>query len=88
MDFPATPVQADSAPEGLERALGAKVLYVGRSRFDYLLELESEEKVRGVDPDFRALRQVKARGIIVTSRASGKEYDFVFAIFRASLRYK
>lgn len=81
MDFPATPIQPDAAPDGLERALGSKAVHVGRSRFDYLLELEDESKVRTLDPDFRALRGVKARGIIVTSRASGKDYDFVSRFF-------
>lgn len=81
MDFPATPIQPDVAPEGLECALGTKALYVGRSRFDYLLELESEDQVRALDPDFRAVRGVKARGIIVTSRGSKDDYDFVSRFF-------
>ena len=81
MDFPATPIQPDVAPEGLECALGTKAMCAGRSRFDYLLELEDEDKVRALDPDFRALRKVKARGIIVTSRGSNGEYDFVSRFF-------
>ena len=81
MDFPATPVQMDLAPEGLEGALGTQGVYVGRSRFDYLLELKDESQVRGLEPDFRALRGVKARGVIVTSRGSNGEYDFVSRFF-------
>jgi PhzF family phenazine biosynthesis protein len=88
MDFPATPVQPDVAPEGLESALGVKAVNVGRSRFDYLLEVESEAMVRALDPDFRALRQIKARGIIVTSLAAGRAaggaggtYDYVSRFF-------
>lgn len=81
MDFPATLPQAAAPPTGLEAALETKASYVGRSRFDYLLELESESAVRAVNPDFGALRRVETRGVIVTSRASSDGYDFVSRFF-------
>lgn len=81
MDFPATPPQAAAPPAGLEDALGTKASHVGRSRFDYLLEVESESAVRAVNPDFGALRRVETRGVIVTSRASSDGYDFVSRFF-------
>ena len=55
--------------------------YVGKSRFDYLVELDSEEAVRQVRPDFRRLRTLSARGIIVTSRSSMPGCDFVSRFF-------
>jgi predicted PhzF superfamily epimerase YddE/YHI9 len=42
LDFPATPAAAAEAPPGLIEALGAKPLFIGRSKFDYLVELEDE----------------------------------------------
>jgi predicted PhzF superfamily epimerase YddE/YHI9 len=54
---------------------------VGRSRFDYLLEVDGEEIVRGCKPNFDALARVDARGIIVTSRAAASSYDFVSRFF-------
>ena len=54
---------------------------VGRSRFDYLLELESEAAVRRIAPDFAALARADARGVIVTSRASTPGFDFVSRFF-------
>jgi PhzF family phenazine biosynthesis protein len=81
MDFPAKPEQAADAPEHLARALGAEPVYVGRSQFDLLVELESEAAVRALDPDQSLLRQVEARGIIVTARADGGGYDFVSRFF-------
>jgi PhzF family phenazine biosynthesis protein len=79
LDFPAHAPEPVSAPNGLLDALGVTARYVGRSRLDYLVEVEAEEMVRQMKPDFRALRQTATRGIIVTSKAA--EYDFVSRFF-------
>jgi PhzF family phenazine biosynthesis protein len=81
MDFPATAPIESELPPGLADALGAQPLYAGRSPFDYLVELESEDAVRQLQPDFGVLRRFGVRGIIVTSRAAGDEYDFVSRFF-------
>ncbi len=54
---------------------------MGRSKFDYLVELDSEATVRALIPDLAALEQVDARGMIVTSRATTPGYDFVSRFF-------
>jgi PhzF family phenazine biosynthesis protein len=79
MDFPATPNEAAEAPPRMIEALGLKPLYVGRNKFDFLVEADSEATVRGLKPDHSVLRQVSARGIIVTAR--GSDYDFVSRFF-------
>ena len=81
MDFPATPAEPVASVEGLESALGVKAKYIGRPRFDYLVEVDSVEDVRRLNPDFSALRRLKVRGVIVTSRATGSTYDFVSRFF-------
>jgi PhzF family phenazine biosynthesis protein len=82
LDFPATPEQASNAPSGLLESLGITApLYVGRSEFDYVIELASEELVRAIAPDFARLRAVPARGAIVTSRSASSEFDFVSRFF-------
>lgn len=81
LDFPVTPAQPVEVPPGLAEALGVSPLYVGRSRFDYLVELDGEEAVRRVRPDFGRLRAISARGIIVTSRSSMPGCDFVSRFF-------
>jgi PhzF family phenazine biosynthesis protein len=81
MDFPATPAEPASSAEVLESALGVKTSYLGRTCFDYLVEVASEEAVRALTPDLGALGRLKARGVIVTSRASGSGYDFVSRFF-------
>lgn len=81
LDFPAEPPQPAEPPSELVAALGVKPRYVGRNRFDYLLEVDSEADVRAVTPDFTALRRLGGRGFIVTSRASGGGFDFVSRFF-------
>ncbi len=82
LDFPATPVSPAPAPPGLLDAVGAKARSIGRSKFDYLVEVESESAVRGLDPDLTAIARVEARGVIVTSRADENSgYDFVSRFF-------
>lgn len=80
MDFPATPVQPAEPPAGLLEALGVRARQVGRSRFDYLVEADSEQAVRSLSPDFAALAKAPTRGVIVTARAQ-ERYDFVSRFF-------
>ena len=81
LDFPATaPQPIDRLPE-LEQALGTALEYLGRTCFDYLVELESEKAVRELRPDLQALSRLASRGVIVTAASSQKRYDFVSRFF-------
>lgn len=81
LDFPATLVHAADAPPGLIDALGVEARYVGRSKFDYLVEIDSEATIAGLKPDHTRLRALPVRGVIVTSRATTKDWDFVSRFF-------
>jgi PhzF family phenazine biosynthesis protein len=82
LDFPANPVEEVSPPEGLIEALGGEPRFIGKSRFDYLVELPSEEAVRSTVPDHSRLRTLPVRGVIVTARGdAGGPYDFVSRFF-------
>jgi PhzF family phenazine biosynthesis protein len=81
MDFPATPVEETAPPAGLLEILGVSARYVGRSKFDYLVEAESEAAVRAAQPDFHRLRSVGTRGVIVTAPSERAEDDFVSRFF-------
>ncbi len=81
LNFPATPALPAQAPAGLLEALGiTKTLYVGKSLFDYLVEVADESDVRALVPDFRALQKIEVRGVIVTARGKG-ENDFISRFF-------
>lgn len=84
MDFPAEPEELAAPPSELTRALGVTPKYVGKNRFDYLVEIDSEEMVRSLRPDFLLLRAINVRGVIVTSVASSEGYDFVSRFFAPS----
>lgn len=81
LDFPATPAEPAAAPPGLAEALGAKPVFTGKNKFDYLIELENEEQVRQLKPDCRLLAGIPARGVIVTSRSQNSEFDFISRFF-------
>jgi PhzF family phenazine biosynthesis protein len=81
LDFPATPSQPEVGPADLLQGLGASPLYVGRTAFDYLIELESERAVRSLSPDLSALARLGTRGVIVTARSENGKYDFVSRYF-------
>ncbi|MGV9778800.1 PhzF family phenazine biosynthesis protein [Streptosporangium sp. NPDC003464] len=82
MDFPAKMLEAVSPPEGLLDALGVvSPLWVGKNEWDYLVEVESEEAVQSLAPDFLMLEKVDARGVIVTAPASRSGIDYVSRFF-------
>jgi PhzF family phenazine biosynthesis protein len=68
-----------SAPEGLREALGADILYCGKTR-DTLILLDSAKAVRELQPDIPALaRLTEVKCAIVT--APGENSDFVCRVF-------
>ena len=81
MDFPAEPDEPAPVPDGLAGALGAEPTYVGRNRFDYLVEVDTQATVEQLTPDMRYLSNLETRGIIVTAQAETGGFDFVSRFF-------
>jgi len=81
LDFPATPAEPCEPPPGLLEALRVTAKYVGKSRFDYLVEVDNEETVRSLAPDSRRLKELAVRGVMVTSVAAEPGIDFVSRFF-------
>jgi len=85
LDFPANPSQPTSTTAELSEALGVPVKTVVKNSFAYLVEVESEDLVRKIEPDFTLLTQ-KFPEVIVTSIAeSSSEYDFISRFFAPGL---
>ena len=59
--------------EAIFRGLGVRGRYVGWNGSDYLVELDSEEEVRGLKPDYATLGSIGTRGVIATAAANGDE---------------
>lgn len=85
LDFPAEFEEYCAAPLELTEALGVAMQYVGRNRFDYLIEVENERVLRDLEPNMAILESIPARGFIVTCQADGGEYDFVSRFFAPGL---
>ncbi len=82
LDFPVKVATAAEPPPELMRALGVEHAgFVGRNVFDYLVEVDTEEALRGLAPDHITLRKIPVRGVIVTARSSTAEFDFVSRFF-------
>jgi len=81
LNFPAKTEEPTHAPAGLLEALKVKAQYIGKRKFDYLVQVDSEETVRGLKPDFTVLKNIPVRGVIVTSRAISPGYDFISRFF-------
>lgn len=81
LNFPATPDQPAELPHGMLDALGVTALYVGKSRYDYLVEIEHETDLRELTPDFNRLRELGVRGVMVTCRSQTPAYDFISRFF-------
>ena len=85
MNLPTHTFQPIDPPPALGAALHVTPLAVvkGEQADDmYLVEVESEEIVRALAPDFASLATLPGHGIIVTSRATASPaYDFVSRFF-------
>lgn len=80
LDFPAEPAVPAKLPNA-DAILGAPPLWTGKNRMDFLVQLDSEDEVRGLNPDLSAIGKLDARGLIVTARSSGGTVDFVSRFF-------
>ena len=81
LDLPAEPPQLVQVPHSVIDALGVSPKYAGKGRLNYLIEVETEDVVRALSPDFAALSKLPPAGYIVTSEASSSGYDFVSRFF-------
>jgi PhzF family phenazine biosynthesis protein len=51
------------------------------TRFDWLVEVESEQAVGECRPDQAGLRMLGVRGVMVTAKSGSPEFDFVSRFF-------
>ncbi len=85
LDFPANPSTSCEMVNGLEKALGAKILSLGNNDAYYLAEFSSDQIVRQMKPDFRLLesllRNHQKLAVAVTAASGDPAYDFVSRFF-------
>jgi len=81
MDLPSRPSKEVPAPDGLAEALGIVPVEVVVNEFNYLAQVESEQRLRELAPDMAALARIGRPGVIVTARSASDKYDFVSRYF-------
>jgi len=80
LDFPSRMPKAMDEPQDLAGALGKPPAEILASR-DFFLVYESEEEVRQLDPNFRAMMNWDCLGVIVTAPGDDPAVDFVSRFF-------
>ena len=81
LNFPSEEDREISAPKELIEGLKVMPKYVGKNRMDYIVEVESEEIVKALNPDYELLKRLDARGVMVTSISNTNGIDFVSRFF-------
>ncbi|WP_394201586.1 PhzF family phenazine biosynthesis protein [Shewanella waksmanii] len=85
LDFPSPEIQFDvSRCQRLLDNLGIKShQVVSFSRFDskVFIEVDSEQTLLNLQPNFEAMKQAEGRGVLVTSRSTSSRLDFVSRYF-------
>src|SRR5262249_9406930 len=88
LNFPATRPEPCDPPSGLSEAIGVATQFVGKSKFDYLVDVADEDTVRAAAPNFGELQKLPVRGVMITAPAGGSSsagsnggVDFVSRFF-------
>ncbi len=83
LNFPAIPQKKIEYSKDLIAAIGGVTpKYVGMTKWNYLIELESESDVRNLKPNFDIMLKLPGWGTIVTAIADkGSKFDFVSRFF-------
>lgn len=81
LNFPVSHSEAIAIPPELSHALGVPIEIVLKNPFTYLVEVESEELIRNMQPDFTLLAKLFPKVIVTSKTGSDSEYDFVSRFF-------
>lgn len=87
LDFPAIPQKEIKYPPELIASIGgANPVYVGMTKWNYIIELENEEAIHNAKPDYSIMLSLPGWGTIITAQADknglGKDgYDVVSRFF-------
>ncbi len=81
LDFPQEAPAPTEAPELLLQSIPVEITYIGKNRFDYVLELSSAKAVKNLEPDFIKMAKINSRGVIVTACADEVGFDIISRCF-------
>ncbi len=82
LDFPADTFQkAIVLPPALQASFGQKPLEIYKGKTDYMLVYATQEDIENLDPNFRELSGIPARGVIACAPGNEDDVDFVSRFF-------
>ncbi|MCU0401531.1 MAG: PhzF family phenazine biosynthesis protein [Algoriphagus sp.] len=79
MDFPLIPTYTDVHPFFTSDLFGKKIIQAAQLRKNWIFELENEQAVRALIPDFALIAAHSEEGFIIT--AKGESHDIVSRFF-------
>ena len=86
MKFPIIEYKEEKIPLGMIDSIGIEPKFFGKTSLnDFLLEVESEDILKDLNPDFQKIQNFSCRGVIVTASASSDDCDFVSRFFAPSI---
>lgn len=87
LDLPTEGVEpVDTLPPGLLESLKVTPYFTGKTTLDYFVVIDGGlQEITAMQPDFRLLKTIKTRGVIVTSKADSTDFDFVSRYFCATV---
>lgn len=85
LNFPSTPATETVPVEPVARALGVQPVSASKSKYYFLVVVESAEVVRSVKSDFHKLGELPTKGVIVTARSDDAKFDFLSRFFAPAL---
>lgn len=81
LDFPRRDVKSIQPPPVLIEALGATPFWAGQFEDWCLIELDDEDTIADIEPDFEMLKKVDTYVIIITAKSSNPNFDYVTRVF-------
>lgn len=81
MDFPIHRHQIADFSLDLLSAFQISPIYVGTFDGRVLVEVENEDMVKAIEPDFNKLKKLNTRGVVITSVSASDDIDFVSRYF-------
>ena len=86
MNFPSYQINQRPVPVEFEKVVGVRPLEYYKCDNGLTLALVSEEKIiRGLKPDFKAMKESEFGDLAVTAQSSDKKYDFCLRFFAPAL---
>lgn len=81
LTFPLYNVKPAKITHKLTKVLNIKPIFIGRTEENYIIVLNDENEIKQASPNFELISKLTKKGIIITSKSSTKNIDYVCRYF-------